>query len=158
MTASQTSSTTPPCSKLLTEKALARFATKCCHNPITGCVEWIGGQTAAHGHTAFYGAFWFEGKRWPAHRWAAKFIHGMEIEDRLIQHTCPNLLCQQHLVSIRPVLSETEMRYRWVRIQYGLDELPPEEEQIDLNQVPFFIVPSWLAPFIKESKSDDCPF
>ena len=56
---------------------LERFIAKCRFEPRTGCVRWIGGKTSGRGNTALYGSFWFEGRRWFAHRWAAAYIHGL---------------------------------------------------------------------------------
>lgn len=155
-TASRTSSIMQPCSRRLIEGGLARFATKCRHNAMTGCVEWEGGTTTARGHTARYGAFWFNGSRWLAHRWAAKYIHGLEICERVVTQLCSDPLCQQHLISTA-IESESALRYRWVRVQVGLDDLPEQDDAGD-DDVPFYLTPEWLLPFSKKEINCDVPF
>lgn len=85
-------------------RARARFIAKCRFDPRTGCVLWEGGQTRGRGNTAAYGSFWFDGRRWFAHRWAAAFIHGLEVDGLQVGHNCPwtadghpNTLCVQHV-------------------------------------------------------------
>lgn len=141
------------------QDALERFAAKCQFNAVTGCVEWIGGTTCGKGNTAKYGSFWFEGRRWFAHRWAAKHIHGLEIEGLDVDHKCRNSLCQQHLQAIP---QDANAALRWVRVQHGAEEPPPDGHHPDMNGVPFFEEPAWLKPFLimvnSEENDDGCPF
>lgn len=107
--------------------ALHRFVEKCRFDPITGCVIWIGGRTQGRGHSVPYGSFWSDGRRWFAHRWAAVYIHGLEIEGLQVDHCCPtipipNTLCVEHLQSV-PAAINRELQ--WIRTQVGLLEPPP---------------------------------
>lgn len=70
-----------PAGRLLPIDALQRFASKCEFDPVTGCVIWRGGTTQGRGNTATYGSFWYEGRRWFAHRWAGVHIHGLLVND-----------------------------------------------------------------------------
>lgn len=86
------------------QRALARFRAKCLFDPRTGCVVWTGGTTRGRGNTATYGSFWYDGRRWFAHRFAAAFIHGLKIDGLQVGHCCPytpdghpNTLCVEHL-------------------------------------------------------------
>ena len=131
---------------------LERFLSFCQFDPGTGCVIWTGGQTSGRGHSAPYGSFWFEGRRWFAHRWAAKFIHGLVIEDNQVDHCCPadrlgawpllppNTLCVEHVQAIPAVLNR---ELQWIRAQVGLDEPPPVFLDA-FAEVPFYTAPSWL--------------
>lgn len=128
--------------------ALARFAAKCRFDPVTGCVEWTGGTTSGKGSVCEYGSFWFEGRRWFAHRWAARFIHGLEIDGLDVDHECRNRLCQQHLQAIP---HNHNCWLVWARQQ--------EEPEVELNGIPFHLEPAWLKPFIQlENNDDECPF
>lgn len=149
------------------ERALARFRKFCEFEAATGCVVWTGGTAMGRGHHVPYGAFWFAGRRWFAHRWAAKYIHGHEIEELQVDHCCPglaipNTLCVQH---VQPLSSErnrhlqTERRRRFVHLQVGLvqyEEIygyPVEDD----DSVPFYAPPAWLG--LSGDKHDDpCPF
>jgi hypothetical protein len=120
--------------------ALQRFVEKCRFDPASGCVLWVGGTTQGRGHHVPYGSFWFEGRRWFAHRWAAKFIHGHEIAGLQVDHECTNTLCQQHL---RPVEASINRELQWIRVQVGCDPYPyPEPEPCD--GIPFHWPPPWL--------------
>lgn len=121
--------------------ARARFIAKCKFNACTGCVEWTGGRTRGQGHTAWYGAFWFDGRSVLAHRFAAEYIHGHRLEPWLqVDHECRNTLCVQHLQSIS---AELNRELQWVRVQVGLLPDPqPYVEEPDL--IPFFIEPNWI--------------
>lgn len=139
-----------------TDSALRRFADKCSFDAITGCVIWTGGTTDTRGGTERAGAFKFEGKRWAAHRWAAKYIHGLDIDGKKVHQTCGNSLCQQHLTATG-IGSETDERYYWVLVAVGSVQLEEREEEQD--GVPFYIMPDWLAQFqTKETTGNDCPF
>jgi hypothetical protein len=147
--------------------ARQRFIEKCQFDPLTGCVLWTGAQTCGRGHHDPYGAFKYEGRRWAAHRWAAKFIHGFEIEGLQVDHCCPNIplpntLCVEH---VRPLTGEqnrhlqTERRKKFIHLQVGLltyEDVygPPPEAPAD-PLVPFFTPPAWLG---NRGESDDCPF
>ena len=107
----------------------------------TGCVLWTGGTTCGHGKNARYGAFWFEGKRWYAHRWAAYYIHRQEIEGLQVDHGCCRPLCVAH-VKAMPATINRELQ--WIRVQVGI--LPYEDypkPQLDPDAVPFFVEPEW---------------
>lgn len=138
-------------------KALSRFAAKVEFDPLTGCVLWTGGKSSGRAGTVEYGAFHFDGKRWPAHRWAGKFIHGIEMKpDTEIRHTCGNTLCVQHLEGVEP---GGNTRQYWLLVSLGYEEGPEKEEDAG-PEIPFDThpVPAWLQPFIKEADHDDVPF
>lgn len=148
---------------------LERFLSFCRFEPETGCVVWIGGVTMGRGHHVPYPAFWFEGKRWFGHRWAAKFIHGLDIDRLHVDHCClgrarPNTLCVEHLQAITPRLNRQlqETRKTFIHMQvgllqyeevYGYSPDPPEPT----DDIPFFSPPSWLTT-LKGPAHDDCPF
>lgn len=155
--------------------ALARFASKCAFDPATGCVMWIGTTTHGHGRNEPYGYFWFEGKMWLAHRWAAHFIHGFDIEGLEVDHCCPcgpSTLCVQHLAgetgeanralrherTPRPAAGQSnETRRYWLFVEIGIEQHRPAER--DAGDVPFYEPPAWLKPFLAKSENDnDCPF
>jgi hypothetical protein len=153
--------------------ALERFAEKCAFDPVTGCVMWIGTTTAGHGHNEPYGRFWFEGMFWLAHRWAAVHIHGQEIGGLQVDHCCPagpSTLCVQHLKPetsevnrelqhTRPGRAFQDLRTKqyWLLVSIGAE--PFEAKARELDGVPFFNPPAWLAPFLtKPESSDACPF
>lgn len=141
--------------------ALERFARKCAFDPVTGCVMWIGGQTSGHGHNQPYGSFWFEGRHWLAHRWAAHFIHGFDITGLQVDHCCPDgpsTLCVQHLKPetaavnrmlqhLRPgrTVQSLSTRQYWLFVERGFE--PYEPPVRNCEGVPFFTVPDWLRPF-----------
>lgn len=150
------------------ERALIRFRSFCRFEPETGCVVWTGGTSAGRGHHVRYGVFWFAGRRWFAHRWAAKFIHGLEIEDHDVDHCCdtiphPNTLCVQHLGAETPARNrELQTMRTMIHLQVGLveyeDVYGPKPEADDCS-IPFYSPPAWLG--IKEATqhgNDDCPF
>lgn len=140
---------------------LERFMAKCRFDPGTGCVIWAGAKTSGRGHSAPYGSFWFENRRWFAHRWAAQFIHGHEIDGLQVEHYCPNrshpnTLCVEHVHPL-PSLFNRELqtlrgqtpsqdvaeRMRWIYVQVGL-ELPPPVDLDAFDEVPFYEPPTWL--------------
>lgn len=135
-------------------RALARFRDKCRFEPETGCVIWTGGQTMGRGHHVPYGSFWFEGRRWFAHRWAAKFIHGLDIDGFQVDHCCeatatPNTLCVQHLQAATPKENRDlqTMRKRFVFLQKGLLDYADVygfKHEPDVDAVPFYSPPRWL--------------
>lgn len=146
---------------------LQRFVAKCMFEPRTGCVLWVGATTAGRGNTATYGSFWFERRSWYAHRWAAKYIHGHEIDDLQVGHYCPhtpdrhpNTLCVEH---VRPetqrdnlleqrvrgsgVCAMTpEQRRFWLLVDLGYEQAPPTHDPETLGgEIPYFRQPSWLV-------------
>lgn len=137
---------------------LERFTDKCRFEPETGCVIWTGGQTSGRGHNFPYGSFWYEGRRWFAHRWAAKFIHGLDIEGYHVDHCCPhiprpNTLCVEHLQAktlLENVAMQHERRKFFIHLQVGLigvEEVygPSIEHDMDL---PFYEEPAWLKQVV----------
>lgn len=173
-----------PAGRLLPIDALQRFASKCEFDAATGCVIWRGGTTQGRGNTAVYGSFWYEGRRWFAHRWAGVHIHGLDLDGVQAGHTCPcgpNTLCVEHVepqtiaenvternvrvaANARVAQSSTERQY-WLFVQLGIEpepEVVPARDPAD--DVPFYEPPAWLRPFLVDRtvKSgvmvDDCPF
>lgn len=158
--------------------ALARFASKCEFDPTTGCVLWSGGTTAGRGNTASYGSFWFNGRRWFAHRWAAVHVHGLAVGDLQVGHCCPsgpNTLCVQHLepqsqhvnlaeqngrMAARRVEQSADERQHWLFVSLGIREAEPATCAAE-DAVPFHEPPSWLVPYLRPrgaENDDDCPF
>ena len=148
------------------EEPLVRFAKYCRFDAATGCVVWVGGTTQGRGHSSPYGSFWYAGRRWFAHRWAAKFIHGLDIEDMQVDHCCPhhpNTLCVEHVQAITPAANrELQTRRYWVFVTKGLEPppsfwLPPEPEE---QQIPFFTPPEWYrqAKPSEFAAKATCPF
>ena len=147
--------------------AMERFLTNCRFEPETGCVVWIGGKTAGRGHHVSYGSFWFEGRRWFAHRWSAKYIHGLDIDAFQVDHHCPNralpnTLCVEHVqcLSARENrLLQYERRKRFIHLQVGLlryeDVYGPEHGMGLEDQIPFHHPPAW---FNQGTSYVDCPF
>lgn len=153
--------------------ALERFAEKCAFDPITGCVMWIAGTTAGQGHSQRYGRFNDGEKVVLAHRWSAEHIHGFAIDGLQVDHWCPagqTTLCVEH---VKPETAEmnrflqanrpagrawqcTETRRHWIHVQVGIVTLQPIE-RIEGFDMPFFLPPAWLAPFLPEI-SDVPPF
>lgn len=152
------------------EVALSRFRRYCRHEPETGCVVWTGGQTKGRGHHVPYGAFWFAGRRWFAHRWAAKFIHGLDIHEMQTDHCCPNTprpntLCVEHLQSLtlKDHLQLSAVRKRMIYLQVGLEQYedcyggPPHVPGDELFDIPFYPEPAWLRAGDYHGPAD-CPF
>lgn len=128
--------------------AIDRFRSFCEFDARTGCVIWTGGTTSGRGHSQPYGSFWFEGRRWFAHRWAALHIHGYAIDDMQVDHNCPcgpRTLCVQH---VKPETPETNREYQWIRRQVGLLPQPPVGE-VDEDEIPFHLPPDWLVGISK---------
>lgn len=135
-------------------RALERFRKFCRFEPETGCVVWEGGKTMGRGHHVPYGSFWYARKRWFAHRWAAKFIHGQDIDGLQTDHCCdtipiPNTLCVQHLQSITAARNrELQHTRRMVHLQVGLldyNDIYGGKPEPDPDAVPFFNPPEWLT-------------
>lgn len=147
--------------------AIERFRSKCRFEPETGCVVWTGGQSAGRGHHVKYGVFWFEGRRWFAHRWSAKFIHGLEIEDHDVDHCChtiakPNTLCVEHVAAETPARNrELQTMRTMIHLQVGLvqyEDIYGPAEPPDEDLIPFYQPPAWLGQKETEHGRDDCPF
>lgn len=158
--------------------ALARFAEKCEFDPATGCVIWTGGRTRGRGNSTQYGSFWYDGRRWFAHRFAAVFIHGLDVGKDEVGHCCPggpNSLCVQHVetttksaniaerntrvaAAARAEQASTTRQY-WLLVDRGYEQLP-EAPAIDPGDIPFHDPPEWLRPYLAqpEAADDDCPF
>lgn len=137
-----------------TQTPLERFRKYLRFDACTGCVLWTGGTTQGRGHTAPYGSFWFEGRRWFAHRWAAKYIHGIEIEGLQVDHCCPhtggkpNTLCVEHLQAVTLLENVAlQQRRHWIHTQVGILPTEPGYEE-DPEAVPFFLPPAWLQEAI----------
>jgi hypothetical protein len=146
---------------------MQRFLSFCRFEPETACVIWTGGQTSGRGHHSPYGSFWFEKRRWFAHRWAAKYIHGQTIEGLQVDHCCPhiprpNTLCVEHVQSIT-LLENVALQHRRtaIHLQVGLlryeDVYGPEPDPGEMDRVPFYSPPSWLG-HNGGPTHDDCPF
>lgn len=161
--------------------ALERFREKCRFDAITGCVLWIGGTTRGRGNSAVYGSFWDGGRRWYAHRWAAKHIHGVEIDGLQVGHCCPNTpdghpntLCVEHVIGqtqlenlVEQMARGTgvcaqppEVRKHWLLTERGYEEAPPVHDPLSIgpDDIPFFTPPAWLGDAGVVSRGTDCPF
>lgn len=173
-----------PAGRLLPIDALQRFASKCEFDAATGCVIWRGGTTQGRGNTAVYGSFWYEGRRWFAHRWAGVHIHGLNLDGVQAGHVCPNCppntLCVEHvtgqmqaenlaelngrLAERRAVAQSSTERQYWLFVQLGIEPEPEAPARDLADDVPFYEPPAWLRPFLVDRtvKSgvmvDDCPF
>lgn len=143
--------------------ALARFVSRCRFDPGTGCVLWQGGQTSGKGHSVKYGAFWFEGRRWFAHRWAAYWIHNHEIDDLQVDHCCPNLLypntlCVEHVEPLTLLANralQTERRRFYALVTRGLIEPPPHHLVQDEDTIPFYDPPEWFKRYAQTPTPDN---
>lgn len=157
--------------------AFERFRSFCRFEPETGCVVWTGGTSKGRGHHVPYPVFWFEGRRWFGHRWAAKYIHGHDIDGFHTDHCCPNIplpntLCVEHLQPLplrQNVLLQHERRKRFIHMQVGLLQYcevyghDPEVPVLDASAIPFYTAPAWLGlneGTISDTtrKFADCPF
>jgi hypothetical protein len=154
--------------------ALERFASKCRFEPETGCVVWTGGTTSGQGCNTRYGAFWFEGRRWFAHRWSAVYIHGFDLGTDTAGHYCPhtpdgnpNSLCIEHVrpQSMADNVAERNVRYHatrraqkaqqnsnqrlyWKLVHLGYEEPPPSSDGLLPVAHPRFDPPEWYRPFM----------
>jgi len=157
------------------EQALIRFRSMCRFEPETGCVIWVGGTTSGRGHHVRYGSFWYNGRRWFAHRWAAKFIRGLTIDGLQVDHDCPhiptpNTLCVEHGTPLTlgqnrelQTLRAFQARKRAIHVQVGLLPYPDgygPTEPTPPDLIPFFNPPAWLG--IQGPDNDHeraaCPF
>jgi hypothetical protein len=166
--------------RLLPIDALQRFASKCEFDATTGCVLWRGGTTQGRGNTATYGSFWYEGRRWFAHRWSGVHIHGLALDGVQAGHTCPcgpNTLCVEHVagqtvaenmaeqiarlgpVGKRVEQSSAERQY-WLFVQLGIEREPESPARDDSADIPWYEPPEWFRPFMPAPVAidDDCPF
>lgn len=152
---------------------LQRFVSFCRFEPETGCVVWTGGTTMGRGHHVPYPAFWFEGRRWFGHRWAAQHIHGFDIEHYHVDHCCPNIpipntLCVEHLTPLTP-RENRELQHlrrkRAIHLQVGLltyedvyGHAPGPEPLTD--EIPFYLPPEWFVAATEGLRHEavDCPF
>lgn len=156
---------------------MQRFAEKCEFDAATGCVVWVGGTTAGRGNSARYGAFWDDGRRIFAHRWAAVHIHGIELGSDDAGHCCPhgpNSLCVQHLegqtkadniaernTRVAKANQSASTRQFYLFKQLGILEPEPETAApADVPIIPFYEPPEWFQPYMQPRKAndDDCPF
>lgn len=156
----------------MTPNDLARFAAKCRFCPFTGCVIWTGGTTSGRGNTTRYGSFWFQKQRWFAHRWAATYIHNLQIDGLTAGHCCPhghNSLCVQHLrgeTLAENVAEANRRRYKvsqsnaekqyWLLVGLGFKD-PPEEKPV-IPGVPIYSPPEWFRPFVSTPTFKEVPF
>lgn len=173
----------PVTKRVLAIDPFERFLAKCEFDSRTGCVVWTGGTTQGRGNSATYGSFWYEGKRWFAHRWAAVFIHGLDVDGLTVGHNCPhtpdghpNTLCVQHLAGetlaanvaerntrhakARKVEQDATTRQFWLLVDRGYEPAPPVHDpaSFDPNDIPFFEPPAWLKGKYQAPATDDCPF
>lgn len=126
----------------MTDNDLKRFLKYLVFDPGTGCVLWIGGRSTGGRRNVSYGSFHFQGRNWKAHRWAAKYIHGLDISDpdTQVDHFCepfPNSLCVHHLQVIKGADNRRLVHER--RRRSGLTA-PPEP----FTEIPFYYKPQWL--------------
>lgn len=146
--------------------ALQRFAGYCRFEPETGCVVWTGGKTMGRGHHVPYPAFWYAGRRWFGHRWAARYIHGLDIDNLQVDHCCPglsrpNTLCVEHLQCLTPRAHQqvTEQRRHFIHLQVGLIQYEevygygPDAPELS-DTIPFYAPPQWLSEL--QGPSHDC--
>lgn len=168
----------PVTKRVLAIDPLERFRRSCRFDGATGCVLWTGGTTRGRGNSAVYGSFWFEGRRWFAHRWAAVHIHGLDVEGLQVGHNCPNTrngpqtLCVEHVEAVtqrenldelngrlakrRRVEQTNEERKYWLLVERGYEEPPPVAEP-NPDDIPFFTPPAWLNGS-GPAANTDCPF
>ncbi len=143
-----------------TAPALTRFLQKCEFDATTGCVLWNGGTTCGRGKSAPYGSFWYDGRRWFAHRWAAQFIHGLSIDGHHVDHCCPldragpnnplppNTLCVRHVQPLPGAENSALVAARrtWILTQKGIYEPPPlfAEMHAPAPAMPLHDPPAWF--------------
>lgn len=161
----------PVTKRVLPVDALERFRRSCRFDPTTGCVLWAGGTTSGRGNTAKYGSFWYEGRRWTAHRWAGVHIHGLDLDGVQAGHCCPcgpQTLCVEHIVAQtqaenleeqyerrREAQTASQRRF-WLLVDRGYEPAPAVGVADPLG-VPFFNPPVWLAS-AATPEPDACPF
>lgn len=74
------------------ERRTLRFMTRVHMEPNSGCWLWSGQKSKA-GYGRFKVKKDLKNKGWAAHRWAAKYIGGMDIEGQFVCHHCDVRLC-----------------------------------------------------------------
>lgn len=144
-----------------TGPALERFAKLCTFDPTTGCVVWTGGTTSGRGNSARYGSFWFEGRRWAAHRWAAIYIHGLDLNGFEAGHCCPNTggrpntLCVEHVQAQGKLeniaegnrtrhIQPNDVRQFYLFLHLGIERAEPVWEGSEFG-IPLFTPPKWFV-------------
>lgn len=70
-----------------------RFFDKIEMEPNSGCWLWTATQQSRGDGTKGYGQFTVRPKKWLAHRWAAKFLGGLDIDGKVVRHICENNAC-----------------------------------------------------------------
>lgn len=153
--------------------ALDRFAAKCRFEPETGCIIWTGGTCPCNAGRERMGVFKYEGKRWPARRWAARFIYGQSIDHgNETMVTCGEPLCVRHVKADAPY---GNTRQHWLLVNLGYDEGGSDEERAAMEQrrrqalrdaIPLEerTLPDWFRPYLPEEERarydalDDVPF
>jgi len=154
---------------------IARFAEKCRFDPTTGCVLWTGGTTRGRGNSAVYGSFWYDGRRWFAHRFAAVHIHGLDLGHDTVGHCCPGgprTLCVEHVArqSLGDNVAERNVRHAnlarqtanerqyWLLVERGYEQAPEQAANDDPDDIPFHAPPEWLRPYLPVASADAAPF
>lgn len=153
---------------------LARFLEQCVFDPTTGCVLWIGSTSMGRGHSAPYGTFKFEGRRWYAHRWSAAHIQELDIDGLHVDHCCdpwraptpeplpPNTLCVRHVQPLANGANVSLMheRKRWLMVQKGYEEAPPLFAELHAPglALPMHEPPEWWPVDGAVKTGLECPF
>lgn len=153
---------------------LERFLSYCTFDPTTGCVLWTGGTTQGRGHSAPYGAFWCDGRRWSAHRWSAAHIYGFDIAGLHVDHCCepwragtheplpPNTLCVRHVQPLTSVENRNlqDERRTWILTQKGYLEAPPLFAELSAPglALPVHEPPEWWPVDGAVNTRLGCPF
>lgn len=98
-----------------------RFMAKC---RVEGsCIVWTG-ATYRSGDKRSPG-LWYEGKRWPARRWYAIHVKGMDVRDWMnVEQGCANPLCVRH-----GKLNDPGIGRNYQRQAYLLNALFPEHQE-----------------------------
>lgn len=143
---------------IATEGALDRFLKFCQFEPETGCVIWTG-YVCAKG----YGRFHYEGRHVLAHRWAAVYIHGLDVGELTVHHNCPHTgnghpetRCVRHVevLSLAENIAERNVRLAtcrqskdqlkfWAFVDRGLEPAPPRANNW-IREGLIFSPPKWL--------------
>ena len=126
--------------------AVERFKAKCQFMPGSGCVIWRGATSHRHSGRERSPSFWYQGKRWPARRWAAIHIHGLKVDDSVnVGQGCGEPLCVQH-VEVKPCDSRNLERQAYLLEQIGVWEPEPlvERPRPSHGGPPVHVMPEWL--------------